>query len=39
MEAEYVAKTHASKEGVWLKTFVKEIAGYDIGAPTIKADN
>jgi hypothetical protein len=39
MKAEYVTETHASKEGVWLKTFVKEIARYDIGALTIKADN
>jgi hypothetical protein len=38
-EAEYVTETHASKEGVWLKTFVKEIAGYNIGALTIKVDN
>jgi hypothetical protein len=38
-EAEYVAKTHASKEGVWLKSFVKEVAGIDVGALTIEADN
>jgi hypothetical protein len=38
-EAEYVAETHASKEGVWLKSFVKEITGMDVGALTIKADN
>ena len=38
-EAEYVAKTHASKEGIWLKTFVKEITRIGVGPLTIKADN
>jgi hypothetical protein len=39
-EAEYVIETHASKEGVWLKSFVKEIIGEDnVGALTILADN
>jgi hypothetical protein len=36
---EYVAKTHASKEAVWLKSFVKEIMGQDIRSLTIMADN
>ena len=39
MEAEYVAETHASKKGIWLETFVKEITSHDIGPLTIKADN
>ena len=39
MEAEYVAETHASKEGIWLKMFVKEITGSPIDPVTIKADN
>ena len=38
-EAKYVAETHASKEGIWLKTFVKEITSYNIDSFTIKADN
>jgi hypothetical protein len=38
-EAEYVAETHASKEGIWLKTFVKELTGLKIEPLTIKADN
>ena len=38
-EAEYVMETPASKEGIWLKTFIKEIIGSDISPLTIKADN
>jgi hypothetical protein len=38
-EAEYVTETHASKEAVWLKSFVKEITGQDIGSLTIMTDN
>ena len=38
-EAEYVAETHASKEGIWLKTFVREITGSPINPVTIKANN
>ena len=38
-EAEYVAETHASKEGIWLKMFMKEITGSPIDPVTIKADN
>ena len=38
-EAEYVAETHASKEAVWLKRFVKEITGQKAEPLTIKADN
>ena len=38
-EAKYVAETHASKEAIWLKTFVREIMGWPIDALTIKADN
>ena len=39
MEAEYVAETHASKEGIWLKGFVNEIMGGEVGALTIMGDN
>ena len=38
-EAEYIAETHASKEGIWLQTFVREITGEDMGVITIFADN
>ena len=38
-EAEYVAETHASKEAIWLKMFVKETTGQKIEPLTIKADN
>jgi hypothetical protein len=38
-EAEYIAETHASKEGIWLKIFVKELTGQKIKPLTIKADN
>jgi hypothetical protein len=38
-EGEYVTKTHASKEGIWLKTFIKEVTGRDIGPFTILANN
>jgi hypothetical protein len=38
-EAEYVAEMHASKEGVWLKSFIREVTGINVGALTIKADN
>ena len=38
-EAEYVVETHAAKEGIWLKTFVKEVVGEDTGPITIMGDN
>ena len=38
-EAEYVAETHASKEGIWLKTFMRELMDYENGPLTLKADN
>jgi hypothetical protein len=38
-EAEYIAKTHAAKEGIWLKSFVREIVGEKIGPLTMMADN
>ena len=38
-ESEYVALTHAGKEAIWLKTFVSEIAGQEIGSLTIAGDN
>jgi hypothetical protein len=34
-EAEYIAKTHASKEGIWLKTFIKELTGLKIEPLTV----
>ena len=37
--AEYVAETHAAKEGIWLKTFVKTITGEKKGPLTIMTDN
>ena len=38
-ESEYVAETHAAKEGIWLGSFVNEITGKDNRPLTIKADN
>jgi uncharacterized protein involved in tellurium resistance len=38
-EAEYVTEMHASKKGVWLKSFIKEVTDIDVGPLTVKADN
>ena len=38
-KAEYVAETHAAKEGIWLKSFISEITGKAIGPLTISGDN
>ena len=38
-KAEYVAETHAAKEGIWLKTFVKEMTGQETRPITIMTDN
>ena len=38
-KAEYVAETHAAKEGIWLKTFIREVVGGDTGPITIMEDN
>jgi hypothetical protein len=38
-EAEYVALTHASKEALWLRLFLKEIRGEDPGAIDLLCDN
>ena len=38
-ESEYVAETHAAKEGIWLGSFVNEITGRDNRPLMIKADN
>jgi Reverse transcriptase (RNA-dependent DNA polymerase) len=38
-EAEYIVETHATKEGIWLKTFVKEVVGEGQGPLTIMGDN
>ena len=39
MEAEYIAETHVAKEGIWLKSFVREIVGEKMGPLTVMADN
>ena len=33
------AETHAAKEGIWLRTFIKEVVGGDTGPITIMGDN
>ena len=38
-EAEYIAQTHAAKEGVWLKAFTEEVCGTRGGAMLINCDN
>ena len=38
-EAEYIAQTHAAKEGIWLKSFVNEIRGGEKGPLAIMANN
>jgi hypothetical protein len=38
-EAEYVAETHAAKEDIWLRSFIREIVGKDRDPLTIMADN
>ena len=38
-EAEYIAETHAAKEGIWLKSFVREVIGEKMGPLTVMADN
>jgi len=38
-EAEYIAQTHAAKEGIWLQTFVAEILGTKPAAIKINCDN
>jgi Reverse transcriptase (RNA-dependent DNA polymerase) len=38
-EAEYIAETHAAKERIWLKTFVKEVVGEGQGPLIIMGDN
>ena len=38
-KAEYVVETHASKEAIWLKTFIREVTSHQINPLTIKADN
>ena len=37
-EAEYIAQTHAAKEGIWLRSFIKEIQGEEKPL-TISCDN
>ena len=37
-EAEYVAQTHTAKEGIWLRSFIKEIRG-EQKSLTISCDN
>ena len=38
-EAEYIAQTHAAKEGIWLKSFISEIGGGEGKPLTISCDN
>ena len=38
-EAEYVTQTHAAKEGIWLRSFMKEIQGGEEKPLTISYDN
>ena len=38
-EVDYVAEIHAAKEGIWLRTFIKEVVGGDTGPITIMGDN
>ena len=38
-EAEYIAETHAVKEGIWLKSFMNKIVGEKKGPLTVMADN
>ena len=38
-EAEYIAQTHAAKEGIWLELFMNEIRGGEKGPLTIMANN
>ena len=38
-EVEYVAQTHAAKEGIWLRSFIKEIQGGEEKLLTISCDN
>ena len=38
-EAEYVAATHATKEALWLRTFLKELFGTTMEPTTLYCDN
>ena len=38
-EAEYIAQTHAAKEGIWMRSFMKEIRGGEEKLLTISCDN
>ena len=38
-EAEYIAQTHAAKEAIWLRSFIKEVRGSEDGVLTIKCNN
>ena len=38
-EVEYVVQTHAAKEGIWLRSFMKEIRGGEEKPLTISCDN
>ena len=38
-EAEYIAETHAAKEGIWLKSFMNKIIGEKKGPLIVMADN
>ena len=38
-EAEYITQTHAAKEGIWLRSFMKEIRGGEEKPLTISCNN
>ena len=38
-ESEYIAQTHAAKEGIWLRSFVNEVQGQNQNPLTIFCDN
>jgi hypothetical protein len=38
-EAEYIAQTHAAKEALWLRSFLKEICGLQDAPLTINCNN
>lgn len=38
-EGEYVAATHAAKEGLWLRSFIAEVFGDDLSPTTLFSDN
>ena len=39
MKSEYIALTHAAKEGIWLQMFINEVLDVDKGPLTISGNN